>query len=131
MALPKTQCDREHERFVECNNEVAVRTKLCQEPGETVNVSVNPSSTPTIYNLSAPTSGVEVSQALTDNTKQLLVRVRGASMQIAFVSGQSGTNFITIPAGASLFLKDLKTNSLTLYLQTNKNGQTIEIMEWV
>lgn len=40
MALPKTNCDREQEKFVECNNQVAVRTKLCQEPGEAIKVDL-------------------------------------------------------------------------------------------
>ena len=38
MALPKSYKDREQAKFVECNNEVAVRTKICQEPGEAIAV---------------------------------------------------------------------------------------------
>lgn len=108
----------------------AIRTTIVQNAGETLNVSVNPSATPKIYNLSAPTSNVEVSQALSTDTKQLLIRVRGnAKLQLAFNVGESGTNYLTIPAGASLTLTELKT-SATLYLQTDKNSQIIEILEW-
>lgn len=92
--------------------------------------SVNPPATPKIYNMSAPTARTEVSHVLSANTKQLIVRVRGvANLQLAFISGESSTNYITIPSGASLSLTDLKT-SVTLYLQTDKNSQVIEILEW-
>lgn len=40
MALPCSNKDREHQKFVECNNEVAVRTKICQENGESVAVRI-------------------------------------------------------------------------------------------
>lgn len=112
------------------DGELALRTTIVQEAGETINVSINPSATPKIYNLSAPTANTEVSQALSADTKQLLIRVRGnATLQIAFNVGESGTNYMTIPAGASLSLTDLKT-SATLYLQTDKSSQVIEILEW-
>ena len=112
------------------DNKKAIRTTIVQDAGETINVSVNPSATPKIYNLSAPTASTEVSQALSTDTKQLIIRVRGnAKLQIAFNVGESGTNYLTIPAGASLTLTELKT-SATLYLQTDKNSQIIEILEW-
>lgn len=133
MVIPCSRNDREINKFVECptdSGDVAVRTKICQDTGETLNVSINSPDTPKIYNLSAPTARTEVSHVLSTNTKQLIVRVRGvANLQLAFISGESSTNYITIPSGASLSLTDLKT-SVTLYLQTDKNSQVIEILEW-
>lgn len=43
MAIPCNIRDREHGKFVECNNEVAVRTKICQETGETIKVEFDTS----------------------------------------------------------------------------------------
>lgn len=40
MAFPKSYKDREQAKFVECNNETAVRTKICQENGESVAVRI-------------------------------------------------------------------------------------------
>jgi hypothetical protein len=88
-------------------------------------------TTPTIYNLSAPTANTEVSQALPVNTKKLLIRCRGdARTQFAFVSGQSGSNYITIPIGAMYAQDLLLLSSTTVYLQTSLSSQTIEILIW-
>lgn len=32
--------DREYAKFIDCNNETAVRTKICQEPGEALKVDI-------------------------------------------------------------------------------------------
>jgi len=131
MSLSKSIDDREYTKFKECNGETAVNTTICQESGETLNVTSNPAAIPKIYNLSAPVADTEVSQVLSANVKQLLIKVRGnAKMQIAFVSTESGTKFMTVPNGSVLSLEDLKLSSTTLYLQTNKASQIIEILEW-
>ncbi len=86
--------------------------------------------TPVIYNVSAALASTEYSQVLSISTKKLLIRVRGAAkLQVAFVAGQSGTNFFTIPAGCSYTLDGLNFSG-TLYFQTNKPAQVIEILEW-
>jgi hypothetical protein len=88
-------------------------------------------ATPAIYNVSAPISGTEYSQALSTGTKKFLIRVRGnADLQLAFTNGDSSTTFITIPAGASYKEDSLNLSSLTLYFQCNKASQTVEILEW-
>lgn len=87
--------------------------------------------TPTIYNLSVPLANTEVSQALPTNFKKLLVRCRGnARTQFSFTSGQSGTNYITIPMGSSYSADGLMVASGTIYLQTSQASQTIEIIAW-
>lgn len=131
MTIPCSRNDLEIKKFRECpddSGEVVVGVKICD--AVPVNVQVNVAQTPTIYNLSAPTAGTEYSQSLNANTRQILLRVRGnGRAQISFTSGESGTKYITIPSGASLSLTDLGA-SVTLYIQTDKNAQVIEILEW-
>lgn len=87
-------------------------------------------SSPTIYNVSAPTANTEVSQALSTGVKSFLIRVRGnARLQLAFVATESGTKYITVPPGVS-YHEDRLNFSGTLYFQTNKSAQTVEIIEW-
>lgn len=88
-------------------------------------------STPTIYNVSAPTAGTEYSQTLSTNVKKFTIRCRdNAKTQLAFESGESGTNYITIRPGTVYSEESLGFTGV-LYFQTNKNTQTIEIWEWV
>lgn len=91
--------------------------------------------TPTIYNVTTPgTPDTETSQALSANTKKFTIQTRGttATMKLAFTSGQSGTNFITVPKSASFEENDLNlTSGLTLYFQTDVASAVVEILEWV
>lgn len=87
--------------------------------------------TPTIYNVSVLLANTEVSQTLTNNTKSFLIRVRGASnLKLAFILGDSGINYITVPAGANYYADGLNFSG-TLYFQTTKASQIVEILEWV
>jgi len=89
------------------------------------------STTPEIFNLSAPTANTEVSQALPTGTKQLLIRVRArARAQFSFVSGESSTKYITIRPGTVYKAEGLKLTGQTLYIQTDAASQTIEIETW-
>jgi hypothetical protein len=84
-----------------------------------------------IYNLDAPTANTEVSQALSSNATRLEFKSRlGGKLQYAFTSTQSSTNFITVPAYCNETLDNFKVGSLTLYVQSNKASDTIEILEF-
>jgi hypothetical protein len=88
------------------------------------------STEPTIYNVSVLLSATEYSQALSPSTKKFMIRVRGNSkLQLAFVATDSSTNFITIPQGVS-YSEDGLSFSGTLFFQTEKPTQTVEILEW-
>lgn len=92
--------------------------------------TVEASGSPTIYNVSSLLADTEYFQALTNNTKQFLVRVRGTSvLKLAFVVGESGINYITIPPGCTYEAVGLSFSG-TLYFQTTKAAQIIEIIEW-
>lgn len=122
--------DKEFNKFVESPT----------RPGEpaievvaTIDVTndIEVSTTPVIYNKSAPTANTEVSQLLTDGTKKFLIRVRGnANLQLAFTSTESGSKFISVPAGSSYSVEGLNLTSTTLYFQTDKNTQAVEVLEW-
>jgi len=84
----------------------------------------------TIYNKSIPTANTEVSQALATGTKRFTIKLRGiAKLQLAFVSTESGTKYITIHPGAVYSENDLNFGG-TLYFQASRDSQTAEIIEW-
>lgn len=93
-------------------------------------ISIVGSQSTKITNLSLANSGTEYSHSLTANLKQLIIRSRGiAKLQISFTNGESGTKYITIPKGSNLSLIDLDFISKTLYLQSDTNSTTVEILE--
>jgi hypothetical protein len=91
---------------------------------------VEAAATPTIYNVAIALANTEVSQALSSGTKSFTIRVRGSSsLQLAFTSGQSGTNYITLRPGVNYTQEGLNFNG-TLYFQSPAAAQTVEILEW-
>lgn len=87
-------------------------------------------TTPTIYNASIIAVDTEQSQALPANTKEFLIRSRNkGTMRIAFASGDTNTDYLTIPAGASYEVKQFFSN-VTIYFQSNKPGDIIEIVAY-
>lgn len=83
-----------------------------------------------ITNLSVPLVATEVSHVLQSSVKRIVMRARNyAQLQIAFVSTESGTNYITIPQGATLDLDGIDFLSKTVYVQSNKASTTVEILE--
>jgi hypothetical protein len=96
-----------------------------------VEATIKAGQVPTIYNVSVPLANTEVSQALSANTVQILIKVRGrANLQLAFTSTESATNYITISPGAARVIDGIDFTG-TLYFQTDKPGQTVEIEQWV
>jgi hypothetical protein len=97
-----------------------------------INVDANTAATPTIYNVLVSTANTEVSQVLPSNSKQFIIQVRnsGSRLQLAFISGASNTDYVTIPRGCSFQQSNIDTPSLTLYFQTNQSNQTVEILAW-
>ena len=88
--------------------------------------------TPTIYNVDMTTANTEYSQALPANTRKLDIklRVQNALLKIAFVEGESGTNYIQISYGSSLHLENVKLNNIIVYFQSPSNSQVCEILAW-
>lgn len=93
--------------------------------------TVEAAATPNIYNLTAALANTEYSQTLTSNTKSFIIRARNlAKLQIAFISGNSGTTFMTIPPGVS-YAQDNISYGGTIYFQSSKPSTIVEIVEWV
>ena len=127
MAFPKSYKDREQAKFVECNNEVAVRTKICQE--QPIEVTDGGGTTPLITNLSISSTNTEFSHTLQNNLKKFVLRSRDkAELKVAFTATESGTNFIPVVAGAVLTLEGLNFSGKVLYIQSPKIN-TVEILE--
>lgn len=84
-------------------------------------------TTATIYNVTIAVAATEQSQALPANCKGFIIKTRGKSkLQIAYAA-TSGSNFITVQPGATY--KDTNFySSLTLYFQSNKAGDIVEIL---
>ena len=84
----------------------------------------------TITNLVATTAGQEYSHTMQTGCRGFMIRCRQmADLQIAFVTGESLTKYITIPRGATFSLDLISFTGKTLYVTASKDGATIEILE--
>lgn len=89
-------------------------------------------STPTIVNINIPNANTEQSYIILAGTKRISAKLRGvAELKIAYNSGTSGSTYLTIPPGTE-YLEDkfILTSNITLYFQTTKNNQVLEVITW-
>jgi len=100
--------------------------------GELLVKSSDVPSTPSIFNVSVPLANVEVSQVLPSNTKKFTIRVRDskASIQLAYSSGQSSTNYLQINRGTGYTEEGINATTLTLFFQVSHASQIVEIVAW-
>lgn len=90
--------------------------------------------TPTIFNKTMTDAATEYSQALPTRCRKCLVKERsGASLvQLAYNSGESGTLYITIPAGSGgKYVEVAELGVRTLYFQCPDANKILEIECWV
>lgn len=100
--------------------------------GASTTIVIPGAESPTVANVDMPSATTEYSYLLPDGTKQFLIRTRsGASFQVAYVSGQTGSNYLTISRGSFYSESELTTNNLTVYFQSQEANQTAEIVSWV
>lgn len=112
-------------------NRRALHTKIGNKTTEPVPVEFNVSSIPLISNIPCAAASTEYSHTFQADTKKYTIRARGSSkIQLSFVSGTTNTNFVTIPSGVSASEDQVKVASLVIYFQTDKNNETIEVLEW-
>lgn len=133
MPLSGSIHPREFEKFeLTTDDETAVRVIVKNGTGEEVPVTLTPAVvSPTITNLSLATANTEVDHTLQTNLKQITIRNRdNGRLQFSFTDGQSGSNYITIPAGATFSIDGINYSAGTLSIQSNKASQTVEILEW-
>lgn len=112
----------------------ATYTDVGPKTGLDVNVlnDSETATTPTIVNVTALLANTEYSYALPSNTKRFTLRARGsAKLQMCFASGQSGSNYITIFPGNIHIEKGINIVGITVYFQSSKANEVIEILGWV
>lgn len=133
MAISPNRKDREQQSFIENSVDGGVDRRVNDQIAHTKLDSIAAAlgaattTTPTIFNVSVVAAASEVSQALPANCKRFIIKARGNSkLQLAYSSGQSGTTYVTIPAGA-VFEDTSFYTSQTLYFQSSKAGETVEI----
>lgn len=90
-------------------------------------------SRPVIYNETMTSANTEYSKTLPVGTKRFEIKLRAlnALLKLAFVSGESGTNYITIPYGASYREEDVRIGSRIIYFQSPTAAMTAEIKVWI
>jgi len=87
---------------------------------------------PTIYNVTLTSADTEYSQLLPQATVKALIRSReGNDIKLAYVEGESGINYITIPAGSGgKYIENIELFEKTLYMQSPDAGGNVEIEVW-
>jgi len=95
-------------------------------------IAVNAAGTPTILNQSAPVAGTEYSISVPINSKKVTLKARNRSkLQFSFTSGQTNSNYITIPQGSIYELNGLNaTVSFSIYFQASKAAEVVEVIVW-
>ncbi|HDZ13689.1 hypothetical protein LCGC14_1241020 [marine sediment metagenome] len=88
----------------------------------------------TIANVSMPTAKTEASYTLPDGTKKAVLKLRNSAIKFRFAYATGATDrdgtHITIPAGASKEVVDIKGTAITLFFQADAGNQTMEIETW-
>lgn len=125
----------ENEKFaLNSNNDVVIRVAdddalvvleaISAALGGTVNV------TRTIYNVALGPANTEQSQALPANCKGFLIKTRGrATLKLAFTSGQSGTNYVSLARNA-VHTDSFMSTAVTLYFQSPQTSDVVEIIAY-
>jgi hypothetical protein len=104
-------------------------------PDGSINVNISNIggvATPKIENFITVLANTEYSYTFPANTKRFSLNARGnAKIQLSYVAGQSNIKFKTVFAGNLYEESSLTVATLTIYFQTNKNGEILEILSWV
>lgn len=99
-----------------------------------VSATVTPTivGTPSLFNVTCPTAGVEYSQLMPNGTTQLQLRARNstAKLQLAWVPGTTGTNYLTLTPGNIYILENVKLTTKTVYFRSTKDDTIVEILSW-
>lgn len=97
-----------------------------------VSISSTPiQSDPYIANISMPLQSTEYSFTFPANTVRFMMKIRdgNAKSQFSYISGQSGTNFITLNYGA-WYSEETDMSNKTIYFRANKSSQIMELIYW-
>jgi len=92
-----------------------------------------PLKIPEVYNLTSPVLvSTEFSQALSAGTKEFRIINKSLAneLKVGFAVGESGTDFVTIPADGEIRQPNLLLAAQTLFMQTSGSAIRVEILEW-
>ena len=94
----------------------------------------NPTTTPTIYNVTLTDADTEYSQALPSSTREIRFRCRTLfDVRFAWLKNKVATPtapYLTLPAGSDYFSDDSDITGKTLYLASGEAGVVVEIEVW-
>lgn len=100
-------------------------------PDGSINISINAATNFNLANITTVLANTEYSYAFPANTKKLKLKARGtAKLQIAKTTGQTNTNYISVSPGAIFLEENINVPAFTLYFESNKAGEVIEIWSW-
>lgn len=87
---------------------------------------------PTIANTALTSADTEYGYAIPAGTKRIRFKLRAlnALLKYAFISGASGTTYITVPYGDIVEINDARIGGTTIYFQSPTASQTVEITTW-
>lgn len=92
-------------------------------------VTVTLANNPLITNLSIPIINTEVSHALQNGLRKLMVKSRShAILKLSFFSGESATKYITLKPANVLVVDEIDFLSKSIYVQSD-TVTTLEILE--
>lgn len=112
-------------------NRRALHTKIGNKTTEAIPVDFVSPTAPLISNIPCSAAFTEYSHALQTDVRKFTIRARNNSkVQLSFTPGTTATNYITIWSGVTASEDQVKSAALVLYFQTDKNNETIEILEW-
>lgn len=88
-------------------------------------------TTPAVSNTTIISANTEQGIALPANTVKFKLKARGtARLQIAYTATESGTNYMTIYPGQCYEEDAINRVSTTIYIQSSKAGEVVEIVSW-
>lgn len=134
MAISQNRKDRDSAAFIENvldgGTDRRVNDQISHQKLDSIASALGAavSATTVVYNLAVTLADTEVSQALPSNTKHFILRSRnGAKLRIAYNSGETATDYMTIMPGNN-FISEQFYIAQTIYIQSSKANDTVEIV---
>ncbi len=106
-------------------------TELHINPDGSILTETKAPGIPVIANISIVNASQEYSYTFPANTKKFSLKARfNSKIQLAYQSGDSSTQYISISPGSTQIEKDINLAGVTAYFQTSKPNEVIEICSW-
>ena len=87
---------------------------------------------PTIYNVTLTSANTEYSRTIPENARKIFIRERSGlvAVKLAYASGESGSTYLTIPAGTQKPLENCFLSGVILYMQSGTPATVVEVEVW-